>query len=242
MIALGAPSPTLQHLSRQSPVQSKRSKILPGSGACRFFVVVAAGIAALVLWPGCQTTGMVGAGAFHTVVLDAGHGAHDPGARALSGMSEKAVALDTAIRVRKILERRGMRVVMTRSTDVFIPLSKRVAVSNRIRGSIFVSIHYNWVRYPSGHGVETFWYSRHSERLAANIQRDLARSYRTANRGIKHRGFYVIKNNSRPAVLVECGFLSNPSDNRVAQSSSGRQKIADAIARGIIAERQGRRP
>lgn len=208
--------------------------------AYRIGIPVAALIVSLVALCGCATPG--GAGAFGTVVVDAGHGGHDRGARSVRGPNEKDVALDTAMRLKQALQRRGFKVVITRGGDYFVTLGNRVAISNRTANAIFVSIHYNWAPSRSPRGIETYYYSTRSGRLAANIQREMLSAYRTNNRGVKRRGFYVLRNNARPAVLVECGFVSNPSDNAVAQSAEGRQRIADAIARGIAAERRGRRP
>jgi len=190
----------------------------------------------------CENYGP-GAGAFTTVVVDPGHGAHDQGGKSRFGLNEKDLALDTALRLRDCLQKRGFRVVMTRSTDVFIPLDQRVAISNSTPGAIFVSIHYNWDRGRSGHGVETYACSSRSFRLAQNVERELSCAYRTLDRGVK-RGCWirVLRKNLRPAILVECGFVSNSSDNSVAQSAQGRQAIAESIARGIAAERVGRNP
>lgn len=202
------------------------------------------GTACILLLSGCASYNRYGpgAGSFHTVILDAGHGAHDRGARALSGMNEKDVALDVAKRMKPLLQRAGFRVIMTRDRDVFIPLSQRVATSNRAWGSIFVSVHFNWARRRGAQGIETFYYSNQSRRLAGNIQQEILRTYRTTNRGVKSARFYVLRNNRRPAVLLELGFLSNPYDNKMAQNSRHRQRLAEAAVRGIIAERRGRRP
>lgn len=183
-----------------------------------------------------------GAGAFNTVVLDAGHGAHDRGARARFGMHEKDLALDTARRMKPLLERAGFRVVLTRDRDVFLPLSRRTAISNRYRNAIFVSIHYNWARRTGAKGFETFYYSPKSRRLAGNIQQEILRAYSSLNRGVKNARFYVLRNNSRPSVLVELGFLTNPDDNAQVQKPQVRQRLAEAVVRGIIEERRGRNP
>jgi N-acetylmuramoyl-L-alanine amidase len=105
-----------------------------------------------------------------------------------------------------------------------------------------VSIHYNWVKKSKPSGVETFFYSPRSSRLAANIQREVVKSSGSSNRGIKQRGLYVLKNNRRPAALCELGFVSNPSENRILQTAAGRQRLAEAVARGILAEKAGRNP
>ena len=186
--------------------------------------------AAVIFLTGCASPG--GVGRFRTVVLDAGHGGIDKGARGVDGSAEKKYALDTTKRVEKGLKRAGYRVVMTRRSDYFVPLPTRAALSNRQRGAVFVSIHYNWARRSNASGTETFYYNSRSYPLAANIQRELARF--STNRGVKRARFHVLRNNVRPAVLVECGFLSNPGDARKARSASYRQRLADAIVRGIV--------
>jgi len=185
---------------------------------------------AVVFLTGCAGTG--GVGRFRTVVVDAGHGGIDKGARGVDGSLEKKYALDTAKRVERGLRRAGYRVVMTRRGDYFVTLPKRAAISNRQRGAVFVSIHYNWARNSGANGTETFYHSSRSYPLAANIQRELSRH--SNNRGVKRARFHVLRNNARPAVLVEGGFLSNASEARKVRSPFYRQRLADAIVRGIV--------
>jgi len=180
-----------------------------------------------------------GAGNFNTVIVDAGHGGHDRGARAVSGLHEKMLALDTAQRLAKILRSKGFHVIETRRSDVFVPLGGRVNTANRTGGSIFVSVHYNWSPRSAARGVEVYYYGARSRRLASNILKELLRAYPTVNRGVKRNNYYVLRTNRRPAVLCELGFLSNPQDNRYAQSWMYRQRMAERIAAGIIAERRG---
>jgi N-acetylmuramoyl-L-alanine amidase len=211
---------------------------------------MALGAAALaVLLAGCESTDssefrgrLQPAGFFDTVVIDAGHGGHDPGARAVRGLSEKHLVLDTSRRIAAILRQSGLRVIETRTGDYFVTLDKRVAISNRTRNTVFVSIHYNWARRSKASGVETFFCGSRSSRLAANIQREIRRPYGAIDRGVKFRKFYVLRNNKRPAVLVELGFLSNPAENKKVQNAAMRQRLAEAVARGILAERAGRNP
>jgi N-acetylmuramoyl-L-alanine amidase len=185
---------------------------------------------AIVFLTGCAGTS--GVGRFRTVVLDAGHGGIDKGARGVDGSLEKKYALDTAKRVERGLKRAGYRVVMTRKSDYFVPLPTRAAISNRQRGAVFVSIHYNWARNSGAQGTETFYHSSRSYPLAANIQRELSRH--SNNRGVKRARFHVLRNNVRPAVLVEGGFLSNSAEARKVRSPFYRQRLADAIVRGIV--------
>lgn len=193
---------------------------------------------------GCAGLGEYGpgAGAFDTVVLDAGHGAHDLGAKSVRGAPEKDLALDVALRMKPLLEDAGYRVVMTRSDDVFIPLETRAAISNRNKTAIFVSIHFNWAKSRKPEGVETYYFGDRGYRLAANILQEALRAYRCADRGVKFARFHVLRNNLRPAVLCELGFVSNPYDNQLLQTAEVRQRLAEAVVRGIIAERRGRIP
>lgn len=189
-------------------------------------------LAAIVL-SGCAAP--QGVGRFRTVVVDAGHGGIDRGARGVDGRSlEKSYALDTAKRIERGLRARGYRVVMTRRGDYFVSLPARVQISNRQRGAVFVSIHYNWARNSGASGTETFHYSARSYPLAANIQREISRVAPTPNRGVKRARFHVLRNNARPAVLVELGFMSSPRELRLVKSARHRQRLADAVVRGII--------
>ncbi len=172
--------------------------------------------------------------AFDTVVLDAGHGGHDRGA-AIGYVYEKHLALDTARRVEQLLRKEGLKVIMTRSRDVFIPLPERAATGNRPRNAIFVSIHYNYNRGGSGSGVETYHHFGSSYTLAAYIQAYLVQRTGMINRGVKNASFHVIRNTNRnPAVLVECGFVSNSSDRARMLTGEFRARLAEGIAQGII--------
>lgn len=183
-----------------------------------------------------------GAGRFDTVILDPGHGGHDPGARAISGSREKVLALDTSKRIARILRSRGVRVIETRASDYFVPLPRRVQISNRSGNAIFVSIHYNWSRRRGASGIEIFYFNPKSRRLAANVLKETLRAYPTINRGVKTARFHVLRNNRRPAILCELGFLSNPTDNNQVQKAAIRQRLAERVAAGILAEKAGRIP
>lgn len=210
----------------------------------RFAAVMACGLAAVLL-TGCESIGGnygPGAGIFDTVIVDAGHGGHDRGAKSCSGAPEKALTLDTARRLAVELRRSGLNVVETRPDDRFVTLGRRVSISNSSSRAVFVSVHYNWTQRRAAEGIEIYFNSRRSMRLAANILKESLRAYPTRNRGIKNRGFYVLRKNRRPAVLCELGFVSNPGDNQSIQSPSVRQRLAARVAAGVLAEQAGRRP
>jgi N-acetylmuramoyl-L-alanine amidase len=193
--------------------------------------------AMLLLAAGCAGT-PDGVGHFRTVIVDAGHGGSDRGARARSGLQEKHLALDTAKRLARELRARGFQVIETRHDDTFIPLGQRTHIANRTADSIFVSVHYNWARRPGPQGIEIYYYQPRSRPLAQNILQQTLRAYPTANRGVKRNNYFVLRNNRRPAVLCELGFVSNPHDNRYLQNPVYRQRLAERMADGIVASRK----
>jgi N-acetylmuramoyl-L-alanine amidase len=168
-----------------------------------------------------------------TVVIDAGHGGHDRGGIPGQRVSEKEMTLDVSQRLRKVLEASGYRVVMTRNSDVFIPLGTRCAIANSYRNAIFVSVHFNSATRRGASGIETYFYSRDSLSLASAIHHYVAGGAPSENRGVRRRGYYVLRRTKMPAVLVECGFLTNPTEAAYAQNASYRQKLAEAIAAGV---------
>ncbi len=195
----------------------------------------------------------------NTVVLDPGHGGHDRGAVSRYGF-EKDFALDVALRSRKLLEKAGYKVVMTRSSDIFIPLDERPAVANRLADSIFVSIHFNSSSSNAdARGFEIFSIaprgapatndSTPSERdlraepgnsmelpsgaLAGSVYHALLGQVPMVDRGLKHARFAVLRRCERPAVLVECGFVSNAAEGSLISSASWRERVADAVVDGV---------
>jgi N-acetylmuramoyl-L-alanine amidase len=168
-----------------------------------------------------------------TIVIDAGHGGFDRGGVPGQRITEKDKALDVAQRLKRILQAQGYRVVMTRDSDVFIPLGTRCSIANNYRGASFVSIHFNCASRAGANGIETYYYRSDSAGLAASIHRNVVSISPSENRGIRRRGFYVLRRTAIPSVLVECGFLTNPTEGRLALSPEYRQKLAEQIARGI---------
>jgi N-acetylmuramoyl-L-alanine amidase len=176
---------------------------------------------------------------FRTVVIDAGHGGKDNGAYRKFGGAEKIATLDVANRLDRKLRESQLKTVMTRSTDVFIPLDQRVAIENEQKNSIFVSIHFNDSRRRGIHGFETYYHSANSIDLADRIQSKLMTIPHSANRGVHTANFRVLRLAKYPAVLVECGFLSNRLEGGEARDSEYRETLADRIAEAIIEQRYG---
>ena len=168
-----------------------------------------------------------------TIVIDAGHGGVDRGGVPGQRIPEKEMTLEVAQRLKNVLAADGYRVVMTRENDVFVPLGTRVAIANSYRNAIFVSIHFNSAKRVGADGIETYFYSRDSLPLASAVHHFVAGSAPSPNRGVRRRGYYVLRRARVPAVLVECGFLTNPTEAAYIQKPSYRQKLAEEIAAGI---------
>lgn len=175
---------------------------------------------------------------FRTVVIDAGHGGHDNGGQ-WGKVYEKHLALDTAVRLENNLKRMGYQTVMTRRSDYFVSLPQRVAIGNRYKNAIFVSLHFNYTWKQHICGLETFYYSRDGQRLAYHVQRSLVRHTRTVDRSAKFARYYVIRNSTLPAILVEGGFVSNERERERMKSGDFREAIARGIAEGIQRYRRG---
>lgn len=170
---------------------------------------------------------------FTTIVIDPGHGGFDRGGIPGQRVLEKNMNLDVALRLKPILEKAGYRVIMTRSTDIFVPLGSRVAIANSYPNAIFLCIHFNSASRSGASGIETYFYSTESAPLAASIHSAVVGGAPSENRGVRRRGYFVLRRTTIPAVLVECGFLTNPTEAQFAQTTAYRQKLAQEIARGI---------
>lgn len=177
-----------------------------------------------------------------TIVIDVGHGGTDRGARGhLPYCEEKKICLLTARLVRQYLDQLGYHVVMTRNTDHFISLPKRVEIASQADANIFVSVHFNSSRSPEAQGIEVFFCDSKEDKIRSTASRKLADSIlsrvirRTTahSRGVKKGNFYVIRETSMPAVLVEGGFISNAEERNLLKSRDYQEKLARGIADGI---------
>ena len=198
-----------------------------------------------------------GAAAIRTVVIDAGHGGYDRGATSVYGC-EADFALDVSLRLKDLLQRRGLRVEMTRHDNTFIPLQDRAAFANQFRDGIFVCIHFN-AGSESATGIETYTLAPRfvpstgddsptasclipcagnvedpeNMALATAMHASLLNRLPMTDRGIKRARFCVLRLTTIPGVLIEGGFVSNPSEaSRIAQPAY-RQAEAEAIALAI---------
>jgi N-acetylmuramoyl-L-alanine amidase len=175
---------------------------------------------------------------FRTVIIDAGHGGHDKGGQ-WGLVYEKHLALDTSVRLENHLKAMGFHTVMTRRSDYFISLPQRVSIANRYKNAIFVSVHYNYTWKRDVSGLETFYHSAESRRLAQLVQRGMLNRVRGVDRGAKFARYYVIRNSTIPSILVEGGFVSNDAERNRLKAGWYRDAVARGIADGIQRYRRG---
>ncbi len=170
------------------------------------------------------------------IVIDAGHGGRDPGALG-NGIQEKNVVLPISVAIGQTLQSMGYTIYYTRTNDVEIDLQPRVSLAERVRADVFVSIHANSLdsRSSGVNGVETFYArgSTVSRELASYVQSQIIGATGANNRGAKAAGFYVITKTSMPAILVETGFVTNPTEAANLNNPAYQRRMADAIARGV---------
>lgn len=196
-------------------------------------------------------------GSRFVVMLDPGHGGDDPGAVVVGAPPEKAVVMDLAWRLKALLEKQGVRVVMTRDRDVTVSLAERSRIALRQQASLFVSIHANQASNASAAGIETFvlpvagfpptatgipdfnaypgnQFDPESTQLAVAVHQALVDSTGANDRGIKRARFEVLRNAPCPAILVEVGFLSNAQELQRLLDPSYRDQLAQGMAQGIL--------
>ena len=194
-------------------------------------------VGAVVLLGGCATGIKDTSRSFNTVVIDAGHGGHDYGARSRWGGQEKNNALSVAQRLDSKLRAAGFKTVMTRKGDYFVTLNDRAKISNRQSNAIFVSIHFNHSPKKRISGSEVYYKSPVSQAMARNILSQIDALPSSHARYTKTANFRVLRLNRYPAVLVECGYMSNRSEGRLSASTQHHERLASAIARALSQQR-----
>lgn len=187
----------------------------------------------------------------YTVVIDAGHGSPDGGAVGANGTEEKDLNLKVSLKLQEILESRGVKVIMTRSDDTSIcddnaetlhekkvsDMKKRLGIINNSKADLFLSIHMNSHTSSKPSGLRVFYPRNHPESkdVANKIQNSISKLTKTQSHAVKTASdtLYLMKNPTPPGVLIECGFISNPEEEKLLNDDKYQSKIAFAVADAI---------
>lgn len=179
------------------------------------------------------------------IMLDPGHGGRDRGAAGVSGTKEKELNLALAAELKKELQARGFEVVMTRESDVEVPLGKRGVLANALGVDLFISLHHNSAANPDAAGFEVFLIDprncaaekreqlKKSVRLAWLMQKKQFDATGSSGRGVKFARFRVLRDAACPALLVEAGFLSNRSEEFRCSDALFRRALAKSMADAV---------
>lgn len=188
----------------------------------------------------------------YTVVVDAGHGEPDGGAVGINGTIEKDINLQIALKLREVLENRGVRVIMTRTDDNSIcdnsartlhekkvsDMHNRLEIINTSGADLFLSIHMNSFSDPKSGGLHVFYSRNHpeAEESAILIQESIAKITGAKTHAVKTASdtLFLMKNPIPPAILIECGFISNPEEEKLLNDDNYQSKIAFSIANAVI--------
>lgn len=186
------------------------------------------------------------------IVIDAGHGVPDEGAESSNGTTEAETNLKIALKVQNLLEQSGSTVLLTRSDENSIydidsktlkqkkisDIHNRVKIGNESSADIFVSIHLNKIPQQQYYGWQTFYKdgNEQGQRLANCIQENLNESVQKENKRVplKIDNIYIVKHVEIPTSIVECGFLSNPEEEKQLLDDSYQDKLAWGIYNGIV--------
>lgn len=176
-----------------------------------------------------------------TIVIDPGHGGSDVGAIGPSNLMEKTVTLSISKDLQNLLTNSGATVIMTRATDKSVAyagasdkeeLAARVAIANRAKADLFVSIHADSFSGQAG-GTTTYVYDAQKAEIGSLVQANMVAQLKLNDRGVQQRDYYVLKNTTMPAILTEAAFISDPREEKLLMNRSFDKKVAIGIFNGI---------
>ncbi len=184
--------------------------------------------------PGTQPDPSGGDGVYK-IVIDAGHGAHDPGAASVLKKTEKEFNLSLTLKIKELLDKEPkLKGYYTRTDDTYLTLDERAKFANDLKADLFISIHANSIlNKPTVSGTETYYSRADSKAFADVIHKRLLAGTGLKDRGVKQANYAVIKKTTMPAILLESGFLSNLGDSQALYSEQVQKKIAAEIVAGI---------
>mgnify|MGYP002715957693 FL=1 len=164
------------------------------------------------------------------VVLDPGHGGSDQGASSSTSLKslEKNYTLKTALELKRALEKAGAHVKLTRTDDSYVSLEDRKAT-----GDVFISIHNDSLDSHNANGATVYWYKNSQEALAETLNANIQKKSLLSNRGVRQQNYQVLRQTNKPAVLLELGYISNPTDEKMIRDQLHRQVVEEAVVDGL---------
>ncbi|QTD41611.1 SH3 domain-containing protein [Sporosarcina sp. Te-1] len=169
-----------------------------------------------------------------TIAIDAGHGGNDRGTTGARGTDEKILTLLTAELLESKLKAAGANVIMTRDTDTYVSLRKRVSIGHQHAVDAFVSLHYDANPDSSITGFTTYYTKSTQKGLAESINKGLASTVPLRDRGVQPANYLVLRENMQEAILIELGFLSNPAEERILTTDVFREQATYGIYQGLL--------
>lgn len=172
-----------------------------------------------------------------TILLDPGHGGSDVGAESADGtIYEKKVTLATARYIQKELRKHGANIILTRDEDEFIPLTEIALKSNRAKADVFISLHYDSTdTVNQATGTTTYYYQESVIPLATVVNEQLATTLPLTNRGVEFGDYQVLRENERPAILLELGYMNNDEDVAIFKTKKYQSQVAKAVTEALVA-------
>jgi len=168
----------------------------------------------------------------YKVFIDAGHGGKDNGA-SYKGYLEDTINLQIASKLKNRLVNEGLEVEMSRNDDTYLSLSERTIKSNKSDANIFISIHQNAASSKSANGIETYYLGDRNKKLANAIHNSVINSTNAKDRKVREGNFQVLRDNKKVSILLECGFISNPSEGYKLSTAEYQNKLVDGIVDGV---------
>ncbi|MFL0507548.1 SH3 domain-containing protein [Ureibacillus sp. 179-F W5.1 NHS] len=168
------------------------------------------------------------------IVIDPGHGGNDRGTTGVSGTEEKDINLKTVELLTSKLRSAGADVILTRESDTYVDLRKRVSISHQNGADAFISIHYDATEDSSISGFTTYYTNSYQRELAEYVHNGLSEKVTIRDRGVQPGNYLVTRENKQPAILIELGYLSNPSEERIVTTDYYREQATLGIYQGIL--------
>lgn len=167
------------------------------------------------------------------IMIDPGHGGSDNGATGAKGTIEKKLTLKTGQLVFNKLKDKGANVILTRSNDQHVSLSSRVSLSHYQNVDAFISIHYDSIDNHTVRGMTTYYYHPHQKELASSVHKGTNAATRLKDRGVRQGNYHVIRENKQNAILLELGYISNPTEELLINTNQYQEQVANGIVQGI---------